>query len=135
MNLVLAFLPLVVAIVLAVLIVVGIHRLLRHWVHPLRVLTIALSHAFFLLVLALAISLGGVLAIIWGALVAGTLVGIVIASMRALRRDPPVGTQSTDRPSRRERTRLRLAAPPAVSEIVVSTVLVVLLIVAEILAG
>lgn len=98
MNLALALLPLVVAMALVVLMAVGVYRLLRHWVHPLRILTIGLSHAFYLLVLALVISLGGVLAIIWWALVAGTLLGVVVASIRALRRDPP-GSARAEAPS------------------------------------
>ncbi|GAB2538293.1 hypothetical protein [Brachybacterium huguangmaarense] len=129
------YLPLVVAAVLAVVVGISAWRLLREWVHPLRILTTALAASFLLLVITIVLPLGGVLAVVWWLLVLATLVGIVVASRRALRTDPPEATSASGTPSHAERRRATLARPASRVELVIEAVLALAAIVVAVISG
>lgn len=130
MSAVLAYLPLAVAVAFAVLTGHAAFRLLTARLHPLRILSTALSSTLYLLVWAIAVPLGLVLGIIWWAIVLATLAGIVVASLRALRPMPvDDGTDqaavASPRDLKRQRRRLKLLTPPSRFELILNAVLAV----------
>lgn len=115
----------------------GAWRLLRHWVHPRRILTTALSAASMLLLLSLAMGLGGVYGMIWWAALLAAIAGVAVSSWRAMFRAEPAvpPAESDQRPSRRHRRVRALATPPSMVELGLEIVFLVVLLVLALWAG
>lgn len=111
--------------------------------HPLRILVSALTIAFFLLVISVALPLIGVFAGAWGALVLLALVGTVVALARSRVADPgtaaaddaATGDRAARRRTRRRRRTVRRASRPGGIELGVSIVLLVAALTMGLIAG
>lgn len=99
--------------------------MLRHWVHPLRVLAQTLDIAFLLLIVSLTAAPTGWAEVLWWVVLVASLLAAVTALWRASRSDPPTPDSS---PTKAQARRLRMARPPSTVTLVLNGVLLLALL-------
>lgn len=137
MSTILAYLPLAVLLAFAVLTALGAVSLLSRRQHPLRILSLALTNAAYLLIWALLIPLTSVIAIAWCVLVVATLAGIVVASVRASRplSVPAADPAATRGQEKRRRRTLRQLSAPGLAGVIANGAVFVAVAVLALVAG
>lgn len=137
MNLILAYVPLAVLLLFAVLTVLGAVSLLCWRQHPLRILSYALTNAAYLLIWAILFPLTSVIAIVWWVLVVATLVGVVVASLRAAKplTLPAADPAATPGQEKRRRRTIRRLTAPGLAGVIANGVVFVAMVAVAFVAG